>query len=52
MEGGNGERQRKGACKINYNAVVIQDMCRYIARTQEAATAKLFTRNQCRSGKC
>ena len=28
--------------------LVIQDMCRHLVRTEEAAKAKLFTRNQCR----
>ena len=30
--------------------LVIQDMCRHLVRTEEAAKAKLFTRNQCRTG--
>ena len=29
--------------------LVIQDVCRHLVRTEEAAKAKLFTRNQCRT---
>ena len=38
--------------RYTYVKLVIQDLCRHLVMTEEAAKAKLLTRKQCRTGKC
>ena len=63
MKGGGGEEGGGGGggmekdiervyVRYTYVKLVIQDLCRHLVMTEEAAKAKLLTRKQCRTGKC